>query len=209
MCPSMSIRGGTGNHPSEYHQSTVGRYCDFVNTDHLFVDHYKVYLNYRLRTFLRVRESDTLARKLSELGKSLSDAQGPATITDRVAVYVAEREYGRLVTQWEAVVAEIRNLEGFSRFLPLPLCEGVKVAARYFPVIILISNEYLCGAIVVPTLGTQQCCRRGEEEKVPLEQRVFSVQIGVCQPWILFHYGEVTFDCPSKSDCSCFAFPII
>ncbi|KAG1722669.1 hypothetical protein EDB19DRAFT_394052 [Suillus lakei] len=163
MCPSMSIRGGTGNHPSEYHQSTVGRYCDFVksittfgcasSTDHLFVDHYKVYLNYRLRTFLRVRESDTLARKLSELGKSLSDAQGPATITDRVAVYVAEREYGRLVTQWEAVVAEIRNLEGFSRFLPLPLCEGVKVAARYFPVIILISNEYLCGAIVVPTSG--------------------------------------------------------
>ncbi|KAG1721709.1 hypothetical protein EDB19DRAFT_1771277 [Suillus lakei] len=248
MCSSISIRGGAGNHPSEYHQSAVGRYCDFVksimtfgcasSTDHPFVDHYESYLNYRLRTLLKVRESDTLACNLSELGKNLSDAQDSVTITDRAAAYVAEREYGGLMMQWE--VAEICHLEGCLRFLPMPSYEGLQVAARYSPVIILIANEYLCIAIVVPTsrephhvrfthldgLGTQQCCRRREEEKVPLEQWIFSFilvcsslmshcfHLSVhlyrtsCQPWILFHPGVVAFNCPSESDCSCFAFPI-
>ncbi|KAG2122474.1 CHAT domain-containing protein [Suillus clintonianus] len=95
-----------------------------------------------------------LARNFLELSKRVSDAaQGSATITDRPAAEVAETKYRKITTQWEAVVAEIRNLQGFSRFL-LPLSyEDLQAAARNGPVIILIASQYSCNAIVVPTSG--------------------------------------------------------
>ncbi|KAG2335495.1 hypothetical protein BDR05DRAFT_449391, partial [Suillus weaverae] len=56
----------------------------------------------RLRTPLEVLESTSpeLARKLSELSKSLSDAQGSATLTDRAAADAAARKYRRLMEKW-------------------------------------------------------------------------------------------------------------
>ncbi|KAG1844226.1 CHAT domain-containing protein [Suillus subluteus] len=41
--------------------------------------------------------------------------------------------YRRLQEQWGAVVAEIRNLKGFSRFLLPPSYEDLQAAARYWP----------------------------------------------------------------------------
>ncbi|KAG1733283.1 CHAT domain-containing protein [Suillus lakei] len=94
-----------------------------------------------------------LAHKLSELNTRLSDVQGAAVITDSVAVDLAAMKYRRLKTEWEAVVAEIRNLEGFSRFLLPPLYGDLQVAARHGPVIILIASWYSCDAIIIPTSG--------------------------------------------------------
>ncbi|KAG1869918.1 CHAT domain-containing protein [Suillus subluteus] len=109
----------------------------------------------RLRTPLEDLQSTSpkLARKLSELSKSLSDAQGSAISTDRVTADRAAIQYRRLTEQWRAAVAEIRNLKGFSRFLLPPSYEDLQAAARHGPVIILVASQYSCSAIIVPTSG--------------------------------------------------------
>ncbi|KAG2142431.1 CHAT domain-containing protein [Suillus clintonianus] len=94
-----------------------------------------------------------LAHKFSELSKRLSDAQGSAGSTDRAAADRAAIKYRKLTNQWDAVVAQIRNLPAFSRFLLPPSFAELQVAARHGPVIILIASQYSCSAIIVPTSG--------------------------------------------------------
>jgi tetratricopeptide (TPR) repeat protein len=95
-----------------------------------------------------------LAHVYMELSMRVSNvAQSSATITDRAAADRAATEYRRLTRQWEAAVSEIRNLQAFSRFLLPPSYEDLQAAAHKGPVVILIASQYLCSAIVVPTLG--------------------------------------------------------
>ncbi|KAG0699121.1 CHAT domain-containing protein [Suillus ampliporus] len=112
-------------------------------------------LTARLRIPLEDLESmnPDLAHKFSELSKRLSDAQGSAVSTDRAAADEAAIQYRRLMTQWEAVVTEIRNLQSFSRFLLPPSYEDLQAAARHGPVVILIASKYSCHALIVPTSG--------------------------------------------------------
>ncbi|KAG2062956.1 hypothetical protein BDR04DRAFT_1235616 [Suillus decipiens] len=109
----------------------------------------------RLRTPLEDLESThpNIAHKFSELSKRLVDAQGSTGSADRAAADRAATRYRRLQEQWGVVVAEIRNLKGFFRFLLPPSYEDLRVAARYGPVIIFIASEYSCNAIIVPTSG--------------------------------------------------------
>ncbi|KAG2362158.1 hypothetical protein BDR07DRAFT_1071514 [Suillus spraguei] len=97
--------------------------------------------------------SPELADKLSEVNKHLSDAQGSAGSTDRAAADRAATHYRRLQEQWGAVIADIRNLKGFSRFLLPPSYEDLQVAARHGPVIIFVASQFSCSAIIVPTSG--------------------------------------------------------
>jgi CHAT domain-containing protein len=95
-----------------------------------------------------------MAHKYLELSKSISNAaQSSATITDRAVADQAATKYRRLTRRWEATVAEIRILQGFSRFLLPPAYEDLQAAARHGPVIILIASQYSCGAIIVPASG--------------------------------------------------------
>ncbi|KAG1758165.1 CHAT domain-containing protein [Suillus occidentalis] len=109
----------------------------------------------RLRTPLEDLESTSpeLARKVSELNKRIAGAQGSSGSTDRAAADRAATKYRGLTRQWESAVAEIRNLQGFSRFLLPPAYKDLQAAARHGPVIILIASQYSCGAIIVPTSG--------------------------------------------------------
>jgi CHAT domain-containing protein len=109
----------------------------------------------RLRTPLEDLKiaNPQLAQQLLELSKLLSDAQGSAGSADPAAADQAATEYRRLTRQWDAVVAEIRGLRAFSRFLLPPSYEDLQVAARQGPVIILIASQYSCSAIIVPTSG--------------------------------------------------------
>ncbi|KAG2134486.1 CHAT domain-containing protein [Suillus clintonianus] len=110
----------------------------------------------RLKTPVEDLESGhpDLAHKFSELSKRVSNAaQDSATIADRAAAEVAETMYRKITAEWEAVVAEIRNLQDFSRFLLPPSYEDLQAAARHGPVVILIASQYSCSAIIVPTLG--------------------------------------------------------
>jgi CHAT domain-containing protein len=109
----------------------------------------------RLRTPLEDLNSASpqLAQKLSELSKLLSDAQGSAGSADPAPADRAATEYRRLTRQWEAAVAEIRNLRAFSRFLLPPSYEDLQAAARQGPVIILVASQHSCSAIIVPTSG--------------------------------------------------------
>ncbi|KAG1862744.1 CHAT domain-containing protein [Suillus subalutaceus] len=84
-----------------------------------------------------------LAHKLAEISKRLSDAQGSVGSADRAAADLAVIHYRRLQEQWGAVVAEIRNLKGFSRFLLPPSYEDLQAAARHGPVIILSCESIL------------------------------------------------------------------
>ncbi|KAG1790422.1 CHAT domain-containing protein [Suillus plorans] len=110
----------------------------------------------RLRTPVEDLESanPTLAHNYLQLSKLVSNAaQSSAIVTDRAAADRAATEYRRLTRQWEAVVAEIRDLSAFSRFLLPPSYEDLQAAARQGPVIILIASQYSCSAIIVPTSG--------------------------------------------------------
>ncbi|KAG1847466.1 CHAT domain-containing protein [Suillus tomentosus] len=110
----------------------------------------------RLRTPVEDLESakPTLARNYLELSKRVSNAaQSSATITDRAAADREATEYRILTRQWEAAVAEIRDVPAFSRFLLPPSYEDLQPAARQGPVIILIASQYSCSAIIVPTSG--------------------------------------------------------
>ncbi|KAG2067186.1 hypothetical protein BDR04DRAFT_1159475 [Suillus decipiens] len=81
-----------------------------------------------------------LAHKYLKLSNLISDA-------------AQTTEYRKHTEQWEAVVAKIRDLRVFSRFLLPPSYEDLQAAARHRPVIILIASQYLYGAIIVPTSG--------------------------------------------------------
>ncbi|KAG2343054.1 hypothetical protein BDR05DRAFT_990020 [Suillus weaverae] len=110
----------------------------------------------RLKTPVEDLESANpkLAHNYVELSKRVSNAaQSSATITDRAAADRAATEYRKLMGQWEAAVAEIRNLQAFSRFLLLPLYADLQAAARHGPVIIPIASQHSCSAIIVPTSG--------------------------------------------------------
>jgi CHAT domain-containing protein len=110
----------------------------------------------RLKTPVEDLESvhPTLARNFLELSKCVSNAvQSSATTTDRAAADRAATEYRKLTRQWEAAVAEVRNLKDFSRFLLPPAYEDLQAAARHGPVIILIASKYSCGTIIIPTAG--------------------------------------------------------
>ncbi|KAG1793550.1 CHAT domain-containing protein [Suillus plorans] len=110
----------------------------------------------RLRTPVEDLESanPTMAHNYLELSKLVSNAaQSSATITDRAAADREATGYRRLTRQWEAAVAEIRDLPAFSRFLLPPSYEDLQPAARQGPVIILIASQYSCSAIIVPTSG--------------------------------------------------------
>ncbi|KAG2122342.1 CHAT domain-containing protein [Suillus clintonianus] len=109
----------------------------------------------RLRSPLEDLKSTNpnLAHKLSELSRYLFSAQGSAGSTDRAAADRAATKYRKLTEQWDVAVAQIRHLEGFSRFLLPPSYEDLQAAARHGPVIILIGSEYSCSAIIIPTSG--------------------------------------------------------
>ncbi|KAG2068527.1 hypothetical protein BDR04DRAFT_1079298 [Suillus decipiens] len=109
----------------------------------------------RLRAPLENLQSTTsyIAHRFWELSRHLADAQGSTGNTDRVAADRAAMRYRKLQEQWEAVVAEIRNIKGFSRFLLPPSYEDLQAAARHGPVIIFIASQYSCSAIIVPTSG--------------------------------------------------------
>ncbi|KAG2092415.1 CHAT domain-containing protein [Suillus cothurnatus] len=110
----------------------------------------------RLKTPVEDLESKNskLAHNYLELSKRVSNAaQSSATVTDRAAAGRAATEYRRLTRQWEAVVAEIRDIRAFSWFLLPPLYEDLQAAARQGPVIIHIASQYSCSAIIIPTSG--------------------------------------------------------
>ncbi|KAG1793810.1 CHAT domain-containing protein [Suillus variegatus] len=110
----------------------------------------------RLRTPVEDLKSAnlTLVCNYLELSKRVSNAaQSSATITDRAAADREATEYRRLTRQWEATVAEIRDLPVFSQFLLPPSCEDLQAAACQGPVIILIASQYSCSTIIVPTSG--------------------------------------------------------
>ncbi|KAG2134106.1 CHAT domain-containing protein [Suillus clintonianus] len=70
--------------------------------------------------------------------------------TPRVNVEAEASRYRRLVEDWNRVVEEIRDIEGFSRFLLPPLFSDLQDAARDGPIVVLVASESSCDAIIIP-----------------------------------------------------------
>ncbi|KAG1846241.1 hypothetical protein DFJ58DRAFT_730623 [Suillus subalutaceus] len=68
----------------------------------------------------------------------------------RVDVEAEETKYRCLVKDWNEAVEDIREIEGFSRFLLPPLFSDLQDAARDGPIIVLIASESSCDAIIIP-----------------------------------------------------------
>ncbi|KAG1796582.1 CHAT domain-containing protein, partial [Suillus variegatus] len=68
----------------------------------------------------------------------------------RVDVEAEETRYRRVVEDWNRVVEEIREIEGFSRFLLPPLFSDLQDAACDGPIIVLIASKSSCHAIIIP-----------------------------------------------------------
>ncbi|KAG1739761.1 CHAT domain-containing protein [Suillus occidentalis] len=69
--------------------------------------------------------------------------------TQCVDVEAAATRYRRLVENWNGVVEEIRTIEGFFRFLLLPMFADLQEAARDGPIIMLIASKSSCDAIII------------------------------------------------------------
>jgi CHAT domain-containing protein len=110
----------------------------------------------RLRTPLdNLQTCGDRAAALTKKFRDLSSLLGkpPANypeVTSRVDAEAKETRYRRLVKEWNGVVEEIRKIEGFSRFLLPPLFSDLQDAARGGPIIVLITSESSCDAIIVP-----------------------------------------------------------
>ncbi|KIJ63684.1 hypothetical protein HYDPIDRAFT_41081 [Hydnomerulius pinastri MD-312] len=59
------------------------------------------------------------------------------------------RRYRELISEWQSVIKQIREVDGFSRFLLAPRFEDLREAAREGPVIIINSSRFTLGAIIV------------------------------------------------------------
>ncbi|KAG2152685.1 CHAT domain-containing protein [Suillus bovinus] len=68
----------------------------------------------------------------------------------RVDIEAEETRYRCLVGECNRAVEEIRKIESFSRFLLPPLFSDLQDAARDGPVIVLITSEASCHAIITP-----------------------------------------------------------
>ncbi|KAG1870464.1 CHAT domain-containing protein [Suillus tomentosus] len=64
-------------------------------------------------------------------------------------VEAEETRYRRLVEDWNRAVEEIRKIEGFSRFLLPPLFSDLQDAAHDGPIIVLITSQSSCHAIII------------------------------------------------------------
>ncbi|KAG2355215.1 CHAT domain-containing protein [Suillus spraguei] len=163
----------------------------------------------RLRTPLEDLKfaSPELAHKLSEISQRLSDAQGSAGSANRAAADRAAIEYRRLQEQWDAVVAEIRSLQGFSRFMLPPSYSQLQAAARNGPVIILVASLYSCSAIIVPTSVLKKdfareirhaSCMPPEETRKELQGLLRTVWDEIMLPIVIVLQRDLRVGCRSR-----------
>ncbi|KAG1731528.1 uncharacterized protein EDB91DRAFT_1349369 [Suillus paluster] len=76
---------------------------------------------------------------------------------DSAAANRAMQQYERLLTQWEVVVAQIRGIGGFSRFLIPPSYDDARLAAQHGPIILLIASEHSCHSLIITHDAEQPC----------------------------------------------------
>jgi hypothetical protein len=110
-----------------------------------------------------------LAEQLEQVGKALDGASFKGI--SPMAVSISDRDvehFHRLAEQWNALVAQIRQMEGFEDFLlPTPY-ETLRQAADFGPVIILNVSRFRSDAIIMNSTGQIKsvCLPDLDEEQV-------------------------------------------
>ncbi|KAG1746161.1 CHAT domain-containing protein [Suillus lakei] len=90
-----------------------------------------------------------LADQFAALSEDLSVATYGHGSDFVVADSAVAEHYRRLLKQWEAVVAQIRGIDRFSRFLLPPSYDDARLAAQDGPIILLIASEYSCHSLII------------------------------------------------------------
>ncbi|KAG1833379.1 CHAT domain-containing protein [Suillus variegatus] len=92
----------------------------------------------------------TLMKRFRELSSLLD--KPPASHSEgtrRADAEAEETRHRHLVKDWNGTVEEIREIEGFSRFLLPPLFSDLQDAARGGPIIVLVASKSSCDAIII------------------------------------------------------------
>ena len=90
-----------------------------------------------------------VAAALSRTGRA---AEGRATVTQGDEGSAVDRRMA-LAREWDALVEEVRMLDGFEDFLRPPSIEQLLPAAEHGPVVVVNVSRWRCDALVVRTSG--------------------------------------------------------
>ncbi|KAH7903609.1 CHAT domain-containing protein, partial [Hygrophoropsis aurantiaca] len=83
-----------------------------------------------------------ISSQLNKLSGSMQD--------DKISSHDAKAQYHRqLAEEWDSVVSQARQVEGFSRFLLPPLYSDLQEAAANGPIVVINASEYSCDAIII------------------------------------------------------------
>ncbi|KAH7912507.1 CHAT domain-containing protein [Hygrophoropsis aurantiaca] len=102
-----------------------------------------------------------LATQFQRISAQLNGSTETADYTDmpqNISSGEAQRRL-KLAADWESVVASIREIEGFSRFLMPPLYSDLREAARDGPVIMVNASKHSCDAFIVLYTGQPRYIR--------------------------------------------------
>ncbi|KIL59209.1 hypothetical protein M378DRAFT_169612 [Amanita muscaria Koide BX008] len=90
-----------------------------------------------------------LVNRFVELVARLHTTPTLSENTDKVSAEAAARSYKSLMDDWDNIIADIRKVDEFSRFLLPPQFSELQEAAADGPVIILSASFYSCDAIII------------------------------------------------------------
>jgi len=88
-------------------------------------------------------------KRFRELSSVLDEYLEPREGTPGVKEEAEAVGHSHLVDEWNRVVEDIREVDGFSCFMLPPLFSDLQDAARDGPVIVLIGRKLSCDAIII------------------------------------------------------------
>ncbi|KAH7889176.1 CHAT domain-containing protein [Phlebopus sp. FC_14] len=124
-----------------------------------------------------------LAEELLQLGAALRDSAASVTNMERIGTHNGvddEVQHNARLARWDALINEIRQVAGFSRFLLPPEFSDLRHAAVEGPVVIVNASKRSCDAVIVSYAG--------EPIHVPLV--ITFIQIGMLST----HFSRLTQD---------------
>ncbi|KAH7905794.1 CHAT domain-containing protein [Hygrophoropsis aurantiaca] len=93
---------------------------------------------------------ERLATNLQQISSQLNRSSGSMQQGKESSSCDAEAQHHQhLAEEWDSVVSQVRQVEGFSRFLLPPLYSNLQQAAAEGPVIVINASKYSCDAIII------------------------------------------------------------
>ncbi|KAH7905280.1 CHAT domain-containing protein [Hygrophoropsis aurantiaca] len=93
---------------------------------------------------------EKLAMDLQQISSQLDKLSGNVQHNEKISSHDAKAQhYRQLAEEWDSIVSQVQQVEGFSRFLLPPLYSDLQQAAAEGPVIVVNASKYSCDAIII------------------------------------------------------------